>query len=103
MTNFHKNIEPLSILGYDDKGNKTVPFVAREDGALEIGGEVKTIEEWDEYFKENMRHEELIGKILVMENICLYDAMRQYIITSKIAENGGTKGLLHLFDFSQEG
>lgn len=103
MTNIFRKIEPLKFYGYDSNGQKTILFEPLEDGALKIGDEIKSIEQWDDYFKENLSNEDLNCRTLVLENICLYEAARAYIITSEfLKKNGGTKRFLHLFDFQGE-
>lgn len=102
MTHLFKKIEPLKFYGYDSDGGKTVLFEPLENGALKIGNEVKSIEQWDNYFKENLRHEDLNGRTLVLENICLYEAARAYIMISKTLENGGAEEVLRLFDVQKE-
>lgn len=101
MTHLFKKIEPLKFYGYDSNGNKTVLFEPLENGALKIDDTVKSIEQWDEYFKINLRHEDLNGRTLVLENICLYEAARAYIMTSKTLEYGGTEEFLRLFDIQE--
>lgn len=102
MTHLFTKIEPLKFYGYDSTGNKTIIFEPLENGALKIGDTVKSLEQWGEYFKGNLCHDDLNRKTLVLENICLYEAVRSYIIASKALENGGTEALLRLFDLSEE-
>lgn len=99
MTHLFKKIEPLTFYGYDSNGKKTVVFKPLENGALQIGDTVKSIEQWDDYFKKNLSHEDLNCRTLVLENVCLYEAIRAYIITSEILKNGGAREFLRISNF----
>lgn len=68
MTHLFKKIEPLTFHGYDSNGKKTVVFKPLENGALQIGDTIKSIEQWDDYFKKNLSHEDLNCRTLVLEN-----------------------------------